>query len=286
MDVTPHTGGQQAALWNGPAARAWIEEQALLDRLYAPFAELLVEHVIRTSPAAVLDVGCGVGGTTLAIARRLGAAARCVGVDLSEPMIAAARARATQDGLSADFISADAQTYAFAAQSFDAIVSRFGVMFFDDPVAAFANLRQAARTGASLRVITWRSAAENPFMVAAERAAAPLLPNLPPRRTGGPGQFGLADPQRVHAILTDSGWTAIDVQPIDVTCTLSEADLDRYVTRLGPVGLLLQEADDRTRDRVRDVVRASVAPYVNVDGTGARFTAACWVVDARAGARG
>jgi SAM-dependent methyltransferase len=282
VDGTPHTGGPQTALWNGPAGRAWVGEQALLDRLYTPFAELLVDHVVGTSAAAVLDVGCGAGGTTLAIASRLGAAARCVGVDISEPLIAAARARATRDGLDAAFICADAQTHAFPVATFDAIVSRFGVMFFEDPVLAFANLRRTARTDASLRVIVWRSAADNPFMIAAERAAAPLLPDLPPRRTDAPGQFAFADPQRVHAILADGGWTAIDIQPIDVACTLEGPDLDRYLTRLGPVGLLLQEADDRTRDRVREVVRAGVAPYV--DGSGA-FTAACWLVDARAGSR-
>jgi hypothetical protein len=121
-------------------------------------------------------------------------------------------------------------------------------------------------------------------MVAAERAAAPLLPDLPPRRPDGPGQFGFADPQRVHAILRESGWAAADIQPIDVACTLAEPDLDRYVTRLGPVGLLLQDADDATRERVRDVVRAGVAAFVS--GSEARFIAACWLVQARAGSPG
>jgi SAM-dependent methyltransferase len=279
-------GGQQTALWNGPAGRAWIQEQALLDRMYAPFAALLAEHVASLSATAVLDVGCGTGGTTLTIARRVGEAARCVGIDLSAPMIAAARARAMQDGLPAEFISADAQTYPFDAATFDAIVSRFGVMFFDDPVAAFANFRRAARSDATLRCIVWRSPADNPFMVAAERAAAPLLPDLPPRRIDGPGQFGFADPRRVHTILKDSGWSAVDIQPIDVACTLAESDLDRYLTRLGPVGLLLQAADDVTRERVRQVVRAGVAAHVDVDGPEARFTAACWLVDARAGSPG
>ena len=84
-------------------------------------------------------------------------------------------------------------------------------------------------------------------MTTAERAAAPLLPNLPPRRPDGPGQFAFADRDRVHSILHESGWTEIDIRPLDVACTLAEQDLVRYVTRLGPVGLMLQEADDRTR---------------------------------------
>jgi hypothetical protein len=122
-----------------------------------------------------------------------------------------------------------------------------------------------------------------PRRTPSERAAAPLLPNLPPRRADGPGQFGFADAQRVRAILDDSGWTAIDIQPIDVACTLPEPDLDRYLARFGPVGLLLREADEPTRTRVREVVRAAFEPYL--DAGVAHFTAACWMVDARAGAR-
>ena len=228
----------------------------------------------------VLDVGCGTGSTTLAVARRLGAKGRCIGIDISEPMIAAARARAEREGTPASFIRADAQTHAFEPASFDMIISRFGVMFFDDSVRAFANLRRAARDDAELRFIAWRSAAENPFMTTAERAAAPLLPNLPARRPDAPGQFAFADQRRVHRILEESGWAEIDIRPIDVACTLPEKELVRYLTRLGPVGLILQEADERTRAQVIETVRAAFDPYVH--GAEVRFTAACWMVGARA----
>ena len=216
MDVTSQNTGPQSALWNGPAGRVWVEEQALLDRLFAPFAELLVEHVARLAPAAVLDVGCGAGGTTLAIAGRLGGTARCVGVDISDPLIATARARAIQAGSAAEFIRADAQTHAFEADTFEAIVSRFGVMFFDDPIAAFANLRHASRSRASLRCIAWRSAAENPFMITAVQAAAPFLPAMTPPNPNAPGQFAFADRARVERILAASGWRDVDVAPLDV----------------------------------------------------------------------
>ena len=116
-------------------------------------------------------------------------------------------------------------------------------------------------------------------MTTAERAARPLLPNLPDRRSDGPGQFAFADPDRVAAILRESGWTAIEIQPIDVPCTLPEAVLARYVTQLGPVGRILQEADDETRKRVIDAVRPAFDPYVK--GTEVRFTAACWLIAAR-----
>ncbi|MCY1362689.1 hypothetical protein D9M69_494200 [compost metagenome] len=153
-------------------------------------------------------------------------------------------------------------------------------MFFDDPGIAFANLRRAARGGAELRFVAWRSAAENPFMTTAERAAATLLPQLPARRPGAPGQFAFADRNRVQAILEEWGWSSIDIQPIDVTCTLPEQDLIRYLSWLGPVGVMLQQADEQTRSSVIATVRAAFEPYVF--GAEVRFTAACWLVGAQA----
>jgi SAM-dependent methyltransferase len=280
MTVANEVAGAQAALWNGPAARGWVDEQVLLDRLYLPFQERLLEVAIAAAPRSVLDVGCGTGSTTLAIARALGSGAHVTGVDISAPMIDAATTRAAREGVAARFVRADAQTHAFEPASVDLIVSRFGVMFFADPVGAFANLRRAAREGARLQCIAWRSVAENPFMTEAERAAAPLLPDLPPRRPDLPGQFAFADRDRVQGILRASAWEDVDIRPLDVACRMSEADLLTYVSRLGPVGIALRDADDETRARVIAAVRAAFDPYV-IDGE-CRFTAACWLIGARA----
>jgi SAM-dependent methyltransferase len=279
MEMERHND-EQITLWNGTAGQAWVDEQALLDRVLAPFEELLVEAVRASSARQVLDVGCGTGSTAVAVARLLAGSGRCTGIDVSEPMIAAARARAERKRAPASFVCADAQVYPFQDRSFDMIISRFGVMFFADPVQAFANLRRAAKDGAGLRFVSWRSAAENPFMTTAERAAAPLLPDLPERRPDAPGPFALADEGRVARILEESGWTAIDIQPIDVPCTLPEKELVRYLSRFGPVGLALREADEPTRTRVIETVRAAFDPCVH--GEDVRYTAACWMVGAAA----
>lgn len=278
-------GGEQARLWNGPAGNAWVDAQTTLDHLFRPLEKLLVEAACASSPPTgrVLDVGCGTGGTTLAIARALGPGADCTGIDISEPMIAAAQGRAVREGAAARFVCADAQTHAFEPASFDSIVSRLGVMFFDDPVHAFSNLRRAAKDGAALHFIAWRGAAENPFMTTAERAAAPLLPDLPPRQPNAPGQFGFADRHRVEAILEESGWRGIDIRPVDLPCTLPEKDLVGYLSRLGPVGLALRQVDERTRERVIGTVRAAFEPFVHGDEV--RLVAACWMVAAHAPGR-
>ncbi len=278
MDSGRRIADEQTMLWNGRSGLAWVDAQETLDQMFKPFEELLVEAVSAGPGHSVLDVGCGTGATTLALARRLGAGSRCVGIDISEPMLEAARLRAEREGTPAAFIRADAQTYAFEPAGFEMIVSRFGVMFFEDPAQAFANLRRAARDGAELRLIVWRSAEENPFMTTAERAAAPLLPNIPARRPGGPGQFAFANKGLVSGILDRGGWTQIGFRPIDVACVLPEAELMRYVTRLGPLGQALPEADDQTRAKVVEAVRAAFEPYVH--GAEVRFTAACWMVEA------
>ncbi|MFD9445544.1 class I SAM-dependent methyltransferase [Streptomyces sp. NPDC060006] len=280
MDITRRNDDEQAARWNGPAGHAWVESQAVLDGLFRPFEDLLVEAVVAEHGSQVLDVGCGTGGTTLAVARRTGTRGRCVGVDVSEPMVTAARARAEREGAQASFVLADAEDHAFEPASFDMVISRFGVMFFKDSVRAFANLRRAARDGGKLRFITWRAPAENPFMTTAERAAAPFMPSLPARRPDEPGQFAFAYPDRVRGILEESGWTGVDLRPVDVPCVLPESELVRYFTRLGPLGLVLREADESTRARVVATVRAAFDPYVH--GAEVRFTAACWAVGAQA----
>jgi SAM-dependent methyltransferase len=281
MDDTNATQDEQARLWNGLGGQAWVDEQELLDRVFKPLETLLVDAVAADTRRRVLDVGCGTGSTTIAVARALGRHGHCIGIDISEPMIAAARVRAEREGMAVRFICANAQEHIFEPASVDMIISRFGVMFFNDPVRAFANLRHATTDNACARLIAWRSPAENPFMTTAERAAAPLLPSLPARRSDAPGQFAFADRDRVHTILETSGWSDIDIRPVDFDCAVPERDLVRYVTRLGPVGRVLQEADGETRARVIDAVLPAFDTYI--DSGARRFQAACWVIAAQAG---
>ena len=229
----------------------------------------------------VLDIGCGAGATTLAMARRLGPSGLCLGVDISGPLVEAAKARAAAMELSsAAFLQADAQTHGFEPQRFDAVISRFGVMFFDDPQAAFTNIRRAARPKAKLTFVAWRSPAENPFMTVAARAAAPFLPALPTPEPDAPGPFGLADADRMRRILDASGWSAIDIRPIDEPLSIAEEDLLPYVTKIGPVGLALKDADETTRARTTEALRAAVEPFVS--NGAARYTGASWLVSAQA----
>ena len=283
--VGPH---DEAFQWNGSFGRTWIELQDVLDTMYRPFEQALVDASAELAARRVLDVGCGTGATTLALARHLDRVAAdaggdgttaCVGLDVSVPMLEVAQRRARDEGSSARFVVGDAQRHRFDGEPFDVVVSRFGVMFFDDEVAAFANLRGATAPGGALRVAVWRRPEENPFMSTAARAASEVLP-LPSPAPGEPGPYGLAEPAHVHELLDAAGWHDVDLVPLDLECRLPLTELDRYATRLGPVGRALTDADDARRAQVAEVVRPAFDPFV--DGDELRYTAACWMVHATA----
>jgi len=256
---------QQTSLWRGPAGQAWVAAQPVLDRMFQGFADQLVQAALASGARRVLDIGCGTGSSTLALARALGPHSECVGIDVSDPMLAVAQARLEAQPLPGlSFIRADAQGHAFEPGQFELLLSRFGVMFFDAPVQAFENLRRAAMPGSGrLHLQAWRSAAENPFMSTAERAAASLLPTLPARPAGAPGQFAFADGAWVQAMLEQAGWLDVQVAPLDIACEFAERDLTLYVSRLGPVGLALQqEPNELKRSQIIQQLRAAFQPFV------------------------
>jgi len=267
----------QSALWNGAMGKTWVQMARITDELFEGLAAPLLEAA-GEGASAVFDAGCGAGFTTLALARQLGPEARVVGGDISAPLLEAARERAADAGVPIEFFLGDAGTYDFEPASFDLVVSRLGVMFFADPVAAFANLRRAARAGGRLRFVCWRDPSENPFMTLAGRATKDLL-DLPPRLPNAPGPYGLADADRTRGILAEAGWERIEVRPFDSLCAMPASELMTFFTRIGPLREALDEADDDLRAAALDAVRAAAWEFI--DGDRASFEAALWVVDAR-----
>lgn len=266
-------------VWNARRGHAWADLQPLLDRLFLPFGEIIIDATLTDRIRDVLDIGCGTGATTLAFARRRGAG-RCTGIDVSLPLLNVARRRAEAEGLAnAQFLEGDAQRHHFAPHTFDAVISRFGVMFFDDPTSAFANIRGAIRPAGTLTGVVWRSRSENPFMMAGELAAAPLLGWTAPADPDALGQFAFADAARVEKILRDAGWDAIDISPIDVPCRLPAGDLSTYVRRMGRVGMTLPDLEEGLRATVEVALDEAFAGFVT-DGA-ASFDCACWLVRAR-----
>ena len=267
--------------WNRTAGNAWVELQGLMDGLYQPIADTLIATAFPGEGGVVLDIGCGPGTTTLQMAKRLGPSGRAVGVDISAPLLTAARAAAETHAITnAQFFEGDAQTYDLGEATYDAAISRFGVMFFADFDSAFANLRRALKPDGKLAFACWRGPDENPLAGVPAEAAAPFLPPIPQPDLHAPGRWAFADPERVRGILTRTGWRDIEIAPYDVPTPISFDDLLTLSLRLGALSSPLQQADDATREKVRTAVAERLKAY-EVDGMVA-MTAACWRVTARA----
>jgi SAM-dependent methyltransferase len=282
------TNAAEKERWNAQTGQTWARFQVELDRHVGPIGartqEALLARLGAGGSRRVLDIGCGAGDSTVRIARALGAGGEVTGVDISSPMLEVARKRQVPEGAAGvSFIEADAQTFAFEPESFDGLYSRFGVMFFEDPVAAFANLNQAGRKGAPLAFCCWRPLAENPWFTLPLEAAS-FVPRPPPEDPNAPGPFAFADPDRVRSILAAAGWTSIETAPLDVEIGGSDLDVTAaMLTRIGPLGaaLRISEADDATKARAEAAVREAFAPYLR--GEGVYTSSATWLVTARAG---
>lgn len=261
----------QIALWNGPSGETWVAMQERLDRQLFPLGRVAMDALAVRPGERVVDIGCGSGQTTIELAARVGSAGRVVGVDISEPLLALARRRAPDLA----FVAADAQRHRF--EPADAAFSRFGVMFFTDPVAAFTNLASAVRR---LAFVCWRRAEENPMMtvpIAAAVAAGLPAPESPP--PDAPGPFAFADRDRVAQILAAAGFDEIEIVAHDEP--IGGSDLDASVDlafHVGPLARQLRE-HPALRASVTDAVRAAIASYVT-DGLVA-MPSATWIVTAR-----
>lgn len=278
--MTEAPNASQAAYWNDAAGRTWVEVQEPLDRQLAPLGGAAMAALSPQPGERILDIGCGAGSTSLQLAEAVAPGGDVTGVDISRPLLEVARRR-SEGVAGVRFEEGDAQTYPFAAGTFDAAFSRFGVMFFADPPAAFANLRKALKPGGRVAFICWRAPLENPVITLPMMAAAPLLPEPPaPPEPGAPGPFAFADADRVRSILEAAGFADIGVSPHDEK--IGGGDLETAVglgLRVGPLGALLRE-NPALQPKVLEAVRAALAPHEGPDGV--KLASATWIVTARA----
>jgi SAM-dependent methyltransferase len=273
----------QAEHWNtGDGVAHWITNQARYDRMHAPFTALILDAADLRPGGTVLDVGCGCGGTTLAAAR-LVAPGQAVGLDLSGPMLARARADAAAAGLAnAVFQQGDAQVHELEPGTFGTVISRFGVMFFADPVAAFANIRSAARPGGRLAFACWQPMAANQWMLVPGAALAEHLPLPGPGPADGPGMFAFADPDRLRPILAAAGWRDVEIASEHASILVggggSVEDAVEFLRTATMGRTMLAGADAATADRALASLRAALTPYADAEGV--HLDAAVWLVRA------
>jgi SAM-dependent methyltransferase len=269
----------QLAFWNGPGGHTWVERQEHTDITLAPATEALLAFATPHTGERVLDVGCGCGATTLEFARAVGPAGRVAALDISGPMLAEGQARAKTAGIT-NVAWQQADPAIAALDVYDLLTSAFGVMFFGDPVGAFANMLSAASPGARMAFVCWRTLAENPWMEVPMNAVSRHLPPRPKPNPQAPGMFAFADPERISEILTAAGWAAPRLEKLDLDLDIAagrglEEAVDQS-TKIGAVNSWL-------RNQPAEVVSAAIASVrealaAHLDGASVRLPGAMWLV--------
>jgi SAM-dependent methyltransferase len=285
--MTPTENEEQIKYWNGVAGDKWTANQEILDRVLSPIG---VEIIARGKPARgerVIDVGCGCGDTTLTIGKLVAPEGKVLGVDISLPMLARARERAAGAALPVDFQYGDAAVHDFAREEFDLLFSRFGVMFFENPVRAFSNLHKALKSGGRLAFSCWRPMKENPWIMTPIAGALAVLAahNAPPPEPTpprAPGPFAFAEADYVQSILRESGFRNVTIAPFDATLQLGNSleEALQFTLEIGPVSRLIAELPEALRDDLKAGVRAALQRAQGADGL--RLAAATWMVSAEA----
>ena len=275
----------QITYWNEVSGAKWVALQPVIDEQIRPLGRLAMERAALHAGERVLDVGCGCGDTSVELATRVAPGGTVTGIDISGPMLERARASARERGMTVSFELADAQTHAFAPASVDVLFSRFGVMFFADPGAAFANLHRALRPGGRLVFVCWQSLPDNPWMAVPLGAALQHLPPPPLPGPEAPGPFSFADPARVQRILAEGGFSNVKLESVHEVLTIGAgAGLDdtvKFLLQMGPAGAALRESPDPgLQPRVAAAVREVLAPYLTPQGV--RIASASWIVTATA----
>ena len=270
--------------WNGETGQDFVRQQDRYDQMLEPWAELVADLAGIRPAERVLDVGCGCGATTLDAAARTGPDGAVLGVDLSAPMVERARERAAAAGYRhVRFAVADAQAGDIGTDH-DVVISRLGVMFFDDPTAAFAHLAAATRPGGRLAAVAWTGALEQEWMLVPGGAAMQHVPFPDFGEPGAPGMFGLADADRTAATLADAGWSDVAIErqqrPMLLGGPGTLDDAMAFATASGPGTTLLGGApDDATRARAIQAIRDALAEHVTADGV--RLSGTVWAITAR-----
>jgi len=275
---------EQIEYWNGDAGKRWAHDDDIMARLLLPVSKALLDHASVGTCQRALDVGCGGGSQSMMLAQRLSADARVLGVDISGPLLEVARSKIAtgHSGAQVDFLQADAASFEFAANSFDLLFSRFGVMFFDDPVAAFRNMRSAMTKPGRLAFSCWQAMKSNEWTWIPIQTALQHLPPPEPPVPNAPGPFAFANPTRLESILTEAGFADIHLHSFNTTLRISEAatltQAVQDLARIGPMGRLLQDQSQAALDKVYPAMETALQPFFKPGAL--EMDSAIWLVTA------
>ena len=271
----------QQQFWNEVKGDFWVTLKVRIDALLLPFGTTALKTLEARPSERILEIGCGTGATSNKLAELVGSTGEVTAVDLSKPMLDKARASALEKGSDVlTFREADAEVYPFAENHYDAVFSRFGVMFFDDPIAAFRNIRRAVKPKGRLAYVCWASRKDNPWIRVPTGASRPFLDIPAPPPQDSPGQFAMERKERITEILVESGWSDITIKKfeIDHFMGITLNDAASFICQMGPMSEPFAGATSKVQVECVAAVEEALQPFNGKDGVRMKFST--WVVGA------
>jgi len=271
--------------WNGQAGQNWINENRLTDTMYQPFGDMAVARAEPTPGEHILDIGCGCGTTTMKLAKLVSPGGAITALDVSSVMLEVAQDRASSAAAPINFLNADAETYTLNPESYDVMFSQFGVMFFANPAAAFANFYQALKPGGRIAFVCWRGPDRNPFMMVPFNAVHRFMPELAPPNPDAPASpLSFESKEKVGGMLNGAGFVDLLFEPFETEASMGEGSLEectRYIVAFagGTVGAVIRGAGDENTPAIVSALQAGLAPYHTGDRI--ELGASAWIVSAR-----
>jgi SAM-dependent methyltransferase len=269
-------------LWNSEAASTWATQPERYDAMLDALGRRVIAAAAPQPGERVLDVGCGAGQLTVQVAGEVGPTGHVTGLDVATDLLAVTSRRAAGVD-NVEVLQADAQVHVLEPSSYDLVISRFGVMFFAEPVAAFTNLRSATKPGGRLAFVCWQSGVVNEWVTVPLFAAGAILGFPEPPSPDAPGPFAFADADRLRGILADAGWAGVEIEDVRTTvrpagATTAEEATD-FIVEDTFGKLLLDKAEPAQREAAIAAIRDAYAAHLTADGV--ELAAAVWVVTAR-----
>ena len=266
--------------WNEAGGDKWVNSLAHIESVISPVGKHLLSSLPLEQTTSVLDIGCGGGLVTSKVAELIGRKGKVLGADISSTILKeSVKLFGTIPNL--EFQVCDAETHAFETCSYDLVISRFGIMFFQDPYAAFKNIYSAVKPGGFLRVACWKPATENPWMMKASAAAFEVLERPPAPKPGEPGPFSLGEGTLVMDILTKAGFRNITMQPIVEMLNMGSLEAAvSLMTQLGPASTPLSEASAADKTKALRLMEAALSEALTPEGV--QLVGAFWLVSAEA----
>ncbi len=278
---TNEVNADQKKFWNESKGKSWVELQPKIDSLLQPIGDVALSKLNPIEGEKIAEIGCGTGTMSFLISDKVGTSGSVQGFDISKPMLNYAEERRINNNLvNINYTLADLQTYKFKVNSFDALFSRFGVMFFDNPIVAFSNLRGSLKKGGRFIFVCWAERLENDWIELPTKVASRFLelPPTPPEKS--PGPFAFEDKEYVASILDKAGWKSIIFENFSCAHSAGESldEAARFLGNMGPMSGPIEASDGKTREKFFDALKLELSKYKTDEGVMMNFST--WIVSA------